>query len=193
MVAGIRKVASKQAVVDGLRELSDADLRRLERIARLRAVGLHEVEWRDLLHEAVARMLDGARQWPEDVGLVVFLRQTMRSIASEHWSRRRISPVLSEAQLQDPSEEAEGSLLDAVMDPTADPERDAVAAEALAQIEQAFKGDLEALHVLSGMAIGKSPREIQEEEHLDARRYASVQRRIRRTLARVFPDREQPQ
>ena len=193
MVAGIRKVTSKQAVVDGLRELSDADLRRLERIARLRAVGLHEVEWRDLLHEAVARMLDGARQWPEDVGLVVFLRQTMRSIASEHWSRRRISPVLSEAQLQDPSEEAEGSLLDAVMDPTADPERDAVAAEALAQIEQAFKGDLEALHVLSGMAIGKSPREIQEEEHLDARRYASVQRRIRRTLARVFPDREQPQ
>lgn len=193
MVAGIRKVASKQAVVDGLRELSDADLRRLERIARLRAVGLHEVEWQDLLHEAVARMLDGARQWPEDVGLVVFLRQTMRSIASEHWRRRRISPVLSEAQLQDPSEEAEGSLLDAVMDPTADPERDAVAAEALAQIEQAFKGDLEALHVLSGMAIGKSPREIQEEEHLDARRYASVQRRIRRTLARVFPDREQPQ
>ena len=193
MVAGIRKVASKQAVVDGLRELSDADLRRLERIARLRAVGLHEVEWQDLLHEAVVRMLDGARQWPEDVGLVVFLRQTMRSIASEHWRRRRISPVLSEVQLQDPSEEAEGSLLDAVMDPTADPERDAVAAEALAQIEQAFKGDLEALHVLSGMAIGKSPREIQEEEHLDARRYASVQRRIRRTLARVFPDREQPQ
>ena len=189
MVAGIRKVASKQDVVDGLRELSDADLRRLERIARLRAIGLHEVEWQDLLQEAVARMLEGTRQWPRDVGLVVFLRQTMRSIASEHWRRREINPVTSESQLQDRSEAAGSSLLDAVVDATADPERDAEAAETIVQIEQAFEGDMEALHVLWGMATGKSPREIQDEGKMDARRYASTQRRIRRTLARTFPDR----
>ena len=185
----IPKVASKQDVVDGLRALTDADLRRLELIARMRTIGLHEVEWQDLLHEAIVRMLDGTRQWPKDVGLVVFLRQTMRSIASDYWRRRKISPVVAESQLHNPSSEGEGTFLEAVVDLTADPERDAAAAETIAQIEQAFRGDSEALDVLWGMAIGKSPREIQDEGHMDARRYASVQRRIRRTLAKVFPDR----
>ena len=189
MVDVIRKVASKQDVVDGLHALTDADLRRLERIARIRTVGLHEVEWQDLLHEAVVRMLVGTRRWPTDVGLVVFLCQTMRSVASEYWRRRKISPVVAESQLHNPTSEFDGTLLEAVPDPTADPERDAAAAEVLAQIEQAFEGDLDALHVLSGMAIGKSPREIQDEGHMDARRYASTQRRIRRKLAKVFPNR----
>ena len=192
-VAVIRKVASKQDVVEGLRGLTDADLRRLEGIARVRAVGLHEVEWQDLLHEAVVRTLDGARQWPTDVGLVVFLRETMRSIASEHWRRRRIDPIVPDSRLRDPPEDVEATVLDSVVDSTADPERDAAAAETIAQIEKAFQGDLEALHVLWGMALGISPSEIQDEGHMDARRYASTQRRIRRTLAKVFPDRGETQ
>ena len=72
-------------MLDGLRGLTTAELRRLKGMARVRALGLHEVEWQDLLQEAVVRTLGGARQWPVDVGLVVFLRETMRSIASEHW------------------------------------------------------------------------------------------------------------
>ena len=184
-MAVIRKVASRQDVIEGLRGLTDANLRRLEGIARVRAVGLHEVEWQDLLHEAVVRTLDGARQWPTDVGLVVFLRETMRSIASDHWRRRRIDSMV----LRDPPEDADATVLESIVDPTADPERDAAAAETIARIEEAFEGDLEALHVLWGMALGKSPSEIQDEGHMDARRYASTQRRIRRTLARVFPDR----
>ena len=188
-MAVIRKVASRHDVVDGLRGLTDADLRRLERIARVRALGLHEVEWQDLLHDAVVRTLDGARQWPMDVGLVVFLRETMRSIASEHWRRRRIDSIVPDARLRDPPEDADATVLESIVDPTADPERDAAAAEMIARIEEAFEGDLEALHVLWGMALGKSPSEIKDEGHMDARRYASTQRRIRRTLARVFPDR----
>ena len=176
-------------MLDGLRGLTTAELRRLKGIARVRALGLHEVEWQDLLQEAVVRTLDGARQWPVDVGLVVFLRETMRSIASEHWRRRRVDPIMQDPPLSAPPENFEATALDSVVDPIADPERDAAAAETLAQIEQAFEGDLEALHVLRGMALGKSPSELQEEGQMDARRYASTQRRIRRTLAREFPDR----
>ena len=188
-MAVIRNVASRQDVVEGLRGLTDADLRRLEGIARMRALGLHEVEWQDLLQEAVVRTLDGARQWPMDVGLVIFLRETMRSIASEYWRRRRIDPIVPDTPLRDPSNDVEATVLDSVVDPTTDPERDAAAAETLARIEQAFEGDLEALHVLRGMALGKSPSEIQDEGQMDARRYATTQRRIRRKLAREFPDR----
>ena len=193
MVIAIRKIASKQDVVNRLRGLTNAELRRLERIARIRTIGLHEIEWQDLLHEAIVRMLDGTRQWPKDVDLVFFLRQTMRSIASDYWRRRKVNPVVSESQLRDPSEEVEGTLLEVAVDPTADPERDAEVAETITQIKQAFEGDLEALHVLSGMAIGKSPREIQDEGHMDARRYATTQKRIRRRLAKVFPDRRAKQ
>ena len=188
MVVAIRKIASKQEVVKRLHGLTNVELRKLERIARIRVIGLYEIEWQDLLHEAIVRMLDGSRQWPKDVDLVVFLRQTMRSIASDHWRRRKVNPVISESQLHEPSEEAEGTLLEVAIDPTANPEQDVVAAETIAQIRRAFEGDLEALHVLSGMAIGKSPREIQDEGNMDARRYATTQKRIRRRLAKAFPD-----
>ena len=176
-------------MVDAMRGLTVADLRRLQGIARVRALGLHEVEWQDLLHEAVVRTLDGSRQWPVDISLIVFLRETMRSIASEHWRRRRIDPIIPDPPPHDPSDEVDATVLDSVVDPTSDPERDAAAAETLARIQQAFDGDLEALHVLQGMALGKSPSEIRDEGQMDARRYASTQRRIRRTLAREFPDR----
>ena len=188
MVVAIRKIASKQEVVKRLHGLTNVELRKLERIARIRVIGLCEIEWQDLLNEAIVRMLDGSRQWPKDVDLVVFLRQTMRSIASDHWRRRKVNPVISESQLHEPSEEVEGTLLEVAIDPTANPERDVVAAETIAQIRRAFEGDLEALHVLSGMAIGKSPREIQDEGNMDARRYATTQKRIRRRLAKAFPD-----
>ena len=109
-MAVIRNVASRQDVVEGLRGLTDADLRRLEGIARMRALGLHEVEWRDLLQEAVVRTLDGARQWPMDVGLVIFLRETMRSIASEHWRRRRIDPIVPDTPLGDSPNDVEATV-----------------------------------------------------------------------------------
>ena len=189
MVAVIPRVASRQDVIDGLRALTAADLRRLERIARTRTIGLPEIEWQDLLQEAIVRTLDGTRKWPKQLSLVVFLRETMRSIASDYWRRRKITPVVAESQFPNSLPIGERTFLDTVMDPTADPERDAAASETLARIDKAFADDLEALHVLSGMALGKSPWEIQEEGNIDTRRYASIQRRIRRTLAKEFPDR----
>ena len=82
-----REVATIDEAAAALRRLSDADLRRLERIARLRAIGLNALDWRDLLNEAFVRLLNGSRRWPHKVKLVVFLRETMRSIASEYWRR----------------------------------------------------------------------------------------------------------
>lgn len=180
-------------MVEGLRGLTDADLRKLGGIARVRARGLHELEWQDLLHEAVVRTLDGTRQWPTDVDLLVFLRETMRSISSEHWRRRRIDPIVPDSRLRDPPEGADATVLESVEDLAADPARDAAASETITRIEEAFKGDLDALHVLWGMSHGKPPSEIQNEGNMNARRYASTQRRIRRTLARVFPDRGEKQ
>ena len=187
MTLARRDVAIPEESAAALRRLSDGELRRLDQLARLRVIGLHAVDRRDLLHEAIVRLLDGSRRWPRDVSLVAFLRETMRSIASDHWRRLEEPVVMSEAELGVHQETGEGAL-DNAIDPVASPERRVSAAETLARIEEAFKGDENALKVMAGMAIGKSPKEIQEEAGMNKTRYASTQRRIQRGLAREFPD-----
>ncbi len=171
-----------------LRRLSDDDLRRLQQLARLRVIGLHTVDWQDLLHEAIVRLLDGSRRWPRDVSLTVFLRETMRSIASDHWRRLESPVIVAESELGVNAVTGEGAL-DNAMDPAASPERRLSAAETLARVEEVFRSDDDALKVMAGMASGKSPQEIQEETGMNKIRYASTQRRIRRGLAREFPER----
>ena len=57
-----------------LAALSEEDLLRLRAIARLRARSLPDgMSWSDLLHEAVLRVLTGARPWPPGVPLLAFL------------------------------------------------------------------------------------------------------------------------
>src|ERR1700692_4925567 len=71
-----------------LTALSKFDLLRLKTIARIHARGLPaDVGWADLLQEAFARVLDGSRQRPKGIPLVVFLAGIMRSLKSEHWRR----------------------------------------------------------------------------------------------------------
>ena len=157
----------------------------LEKIARLRVIGLHAVEWRELLHDAIERLLDGRRQWPRNVPLVVFLRETMRSIASDHWRRLDRPVVVAESEMSADGE-ADGGLVANAVDETAQPERRASAEETIRRIEDAFEGDGQALRVLAAMASGQSPRETQQEIGIDETRYASTLRRIRRRLRREF-------
>ena len=182
-----REVATKDEIAAALRCLSDADLRRLERIARIRVIGLHAVDWQDLLNEAIVRLLEGSRRWPRDVPLIVFLRETMRSIASEYWRRLKAPVVVSESEANTDRVTGDG-IVDNTADWTTQPERRASADEVLELIEREFADDADALQVIDGMVRGNSPRAIHEEACINATRYASTQRRIRRRLARMFPD-----
>ena len=189
MTLACREIATKEESADALRQLSDAALLQLGKIARLRAIGLHAVDGQDLLNEAIVRMLDGSRRRPRDVPLVVFLGQTMRSIASDHW-RRLEKPVVIAASELGANQQTGELVMDNAADPGSSPECQASAAETLARIDEVFRDDDDALRVLAGMAIGRSPQEIQAETGMDKTRYASTQRRIRRRLAREFPERE---
>ena len=189
MTVARREAVSVVECVEALRRLSDADLRRLERIARFRAIGLDELDWQDLLNEAVARLLNGSRRWPRDVPLVVFLRETMRSIASDCWRRREDPVVVSASELPTPEGRDSEGWVEGAADHSLDPERRASAAQTLAHIEQLFRDDPDANAVIAGIVSGKSPREIQHEADMHPTRYASTQRRVRRALAREFPDR----
>ena len=113
----------------------------------------------------------------------------MRSIASDHWRRQSASKIVLEAELPGAEDGKRSGIVENAQDLTTNPEREAFAAEALASIEEVFLDDSEAMLVIVGMASGKTPNDIQEEADMNPTRYATTQRRIRRKLARAFPDR----
>ena len=176
MTTGSRDHATPQDVAIALAALTPADHVRLGQIAQLRARGLPEVDWRDLLQEACGRALDGTRRWPLDVAFFAFLAQTIRSVASEAWRRRGL--------VVRPGGEAESSA-EAVADDTPDPERQLVARDLLQRLEALFSADPAALAILTGVAEGLTPDDIQRRSSMSATAYDSARRRMRRTLART--------
>lgn len=185
-----RQAATVEECAEALRQLADGELRQLERVARIRVIGLAALDWQDLLHDAIGRMLEGRRRWPRDVSLIVFLRETMRSIASEQWRRLEMPLVVAESEVARAAGVAGDSAVDNTSDVSMEPEARTSAAETLARIEVLFEQDKDALQVMEGMASGKSPAEIQEETGMNATRYASTRRRIRRRLLREFSEGE---
>jgi DNA-directed RNA polymerase specialized sigma24 family protein len=171
---------SAAAVSRALAALSGEDLLRLQALARLRARGLpNGIGWSDLLHEALARALDGTRQWPAGVPLLVFLAGTMRSICDEIWRRRR-----REAELIVFGKNAEADCRD-VASLAADQERVLAASEALATLYRLFAGDSIVLRILSGLANGLSAADIRLANEFSPVEYDSGRRRMRRALLRV--------
>jgi len=176
-------------VAAALAALPDADLLRLKRFAELRSLRLPLLNWSDLLNEAIARALDGSRLWPADVDFMVFMLQSIRSIASEQWRRVQRIPVTREADLApaDPTS-AERASLDEVGRNELNPQREVLAERALSDVMTLFRADKQATAILEGLAEGDSPRGIQHRAGMTPIQYASAQRRIRRALARAFPD-----
>jgi len=179
--------ATVDEAADALRGLSRADMARLRQIARIRSSGMAWLDWEDLLHDAVDRVLDGSRKWPKDVPFIAFLREVMRSIASEHWRRQVHGPVRSEADLG-----AGGAEVDIAAYPNEapDPEREVLARQCLDRVFELFDSDHEATAILTGLSHGASPAEIQRSAGLTETAYATAQRRVRRALARAFPTKE---
>lgn len=174
-VAETDETGGARDVGAALAALSDADLLRLQALARLRARGLPGVAWADLLNEAVLRALDGARRWPPGVPLVAFLAWTMRSVGDQHWRRLRL-----ERRLLAP----ETAVDETRPDGPPDPERIAAAAQALARLDALFARDAVVLGILAGLAAGLSPSEIRRRNGLTETGYASARRRMRRALLR---------
>jgi DNA-directed RNA polymerase specialized sigma24 family protein len=171
---------SAAAVSRALAELSEAQLLRLGAVARLRARALPGgISWSDLLHEALVRALDGSRQWPAGVPILVFLAGVMRSICDEIWRHRRRERTLIAL--------GEAAAAESQDVPCAAPDQERVlaASEALAELYRLFAGDAVALRILSGLANGLSPADIRVTHGLSEVEYDSARRRMRRALVRV--------
>ncbi len=168
-------------IASAIHALTDADLVRLKSLARLWSLGLPGgIGWTDVLHEAVARVLDGSRPWPPDVPILAFLSGVMRSICDDHWRRVRYEQRLLVSR-DDPNHRGgSGDPIDEVPDP----ERVVVAAEVLTRVYRLFEGDPLALKVIAGMADGLPAKDICKFYDISERDYDTTRRRMRRTLLR---------
>jgi DNA-directed RNA polymerase specialized sigma24 family protein len=155
--------------------VTSIDLLRLKAIARLHARGLPpDVGWDDLLQEAFARVLTGARQPPQGVSMVAFLAGVMRSLRADHWRRA----LQSGHAVANDTHQAE------LADPAPDPERALSALQELATIDQLFAADRLALEIIGGLARGLSAEQIRSANGISKTDYDSARRRMRRLLLR---------
>ena len=166
-----------------LKVVNKLDLLRLKTIARIHARGLPaDVGWADLLQEAFARVLDGSRQRPEGIPLVVFLAGIMRSLKSEHWRRALRRAHHSETVL--PYQEPGGPEGRELSDPSPDAERLLSTFQELAAINRLFAGDRVVLLIINGLGDGLSADQIRIATRISKKDYDSARKRMRRTLLR---------
>jgi DNA-directed RNA polymerase specialized sigma24 family protein len=167
------------AVALGL--VTQLDLLRLKALARLYARGLPpDVDWEDLLQEALTRALAGVRVVPTDVPPVAFIAGVMRSLRSEH--RRRFARARRDAAADQQDGTASRDI--EMRDPSPLPERVLNARQELAQIRKLFSEDPMAMGILDGLAEGWGPEQICKHLGLTATAYDTARRRMRRTLLR---------
>jgi DNA-directed RNA polymerase specialized sigma24 family protein len=168
------------AVTLGL--VTKMDLLRLKALARLYARGLPpDVDWEDLLQEALTRVLVGTRAVPADVKPVAFIAGVMRSLRSEH--RRRFQRSRRHTGPDHPEPHAASRDVD-VRDETALPERILNARQELAQIQRLFADDPVVLGIIDGLAAGLEPEQIRSQFNLTSTAYDTARRRMRRALLR---------
>lgn len=179
---------TRKQIEEALAGLSNADLLRLKRVAQLRAHGLPQMNWEDLLQEAIARALAGSRGWPAGVPFLAFMLQTMRSIANEAWLSARRSGIALESDFEsgEVNSDAREFRLEELAADEVNPEREAMARDALRCIEVFFAEDSDATAVLKGLAQGLSPEETQVQGRMTPLRYEAAQKRIRRKLSKNF-------
>jgi RNA polymerase sigma-70 factor (ECF subfamily) len=157
---------SPAAALEAIRSLSDKDKSVLLKIAKVYArTRRTRYEYEDLLHEAIARVLEGGRKWPTTVPFMAFMCGVMRGIA---WDWR------SEAE-DAGSDEATGPA-----------EGDAIARLDAQKLVALFEDDPIAQKLIVGMMEGARGEELWESSGLTKTDYESKRKKIRRRIERLW-------
>ena len=166
------------------RLVTETDLVRLKVIAQLHARGLPpDIGWADLLQEAFTRVLEGSRRKPDGVPMVAFLAGVMRSLRDQYWRQarkwsRQMPRLLADLEVADVNENE-------LLDPAPNPERRAMAMQAIEAMTQIFSDDVQAQQIIAGLFDGRSPEETCTAYSMSKTDYDSTRRRMRRTLVRA--------
>jgi hypothetical protein len=173
-------------VAAGLSALGELDVAKLDGISRGLA-RIADMEPKDLLHEAVYRMVT-KRTCPVDVDIVGFAIQTMKSIASTAYRRRRRN--FKEGTGSIPIAANDGGL--DLADDAVSPEEQALArifhGKCLALVDATVADDEELQLLVMGLCDGLLGRQLEELLETDTKGLAAARRRLANRLRRAFPE-----
>lgn len=178
-----RDVLTLDELKSTLNNLSDAEWIRLGRASDALCWGL-TIQGQDLLNEIFCRTLEGKRNCPVGVPVVVFLIRAMESHVSAYLKKRSHDALEQAVVVDDGDPENSGMVVDLQSDMDT-PEEILLAKQTLEKIDQSFIGDEKAQMVFMGQIDGLSPQEIQEVAGLSPVEYASTLRYIRRRLDKL--------
>lgn len=170
-----RDYHSVEDFMSALHDLADGDLRRLglQGAAYAYAAGC---EGHDLVQEAIVATAGGARRWPLNVSLRIFLRMAMKSIAS---NRRRKEKKFDALDID-------------IADPTSDhadarAEEDEKMTRWEAQAFATIDDDVEAGLLFMSRLKGQSASDFRSEYGLSVKDLATISRRLSRKLNQCVP------
>lgn len=178
---------SVDEIRNAIESMTNVDWVRLEKVARVYSRN-GRMEPDDILQSALTRALEGKRRCPRSVGVVRFLCEAMRSVASGDLKAQRRKPELRlvpryceegdavEYDYPDPTPNVESTL-------TNENEEERL----LKQVLAVFDDDLIAQTIIEGDAEGIDAQELRDLTGLDEKAFASKRRLIRRRIDKAFP------
>ena len=168
-----------------IERLTSADLLRLRKAGRQYAFAAG-CEADDLLNEAVCQTIEGVRNCPREMAMLPFLIGVMRSRASAR--QQKVEPELVSADATD----AGGRFLHEPVETKPSVEELGLAQEDASArrnaLEALFADDEEATLFLWAYLDDLSKEEIMSMIGVDMKAYATIRRRVRRTIDAAFPN-----
>jgi DNA-directed RNA polymerase specialized sigma24 family protein len=186
--SSVQKVyATADEIEQAIISISEGEKAQLSKSARILSLGLREVQWTDLLQEAMKRVLQGTRKWPKQITFNFFLCRVMESLANYYWKcqyRKNDAGISSECYCWHDDDEGE-SIIEQSPSEQFDPLEIVEAKEALELIEDAFQEDELGLAVLMAKEEGYSRQQIKSDYNLADKEYDTTMKRINRRLSRI--------
>ncbi len=187
-----------RAAIEGL---SKDDLYRLELAARALLFGTEFREPGEIIHEAMVRVMGGSRRWPcQSVPFVAFVIMTMWSIADASRNSAEQARMVSVDAFavegvpwsESPWAGVMASPEEAQIELEHDAERQRSAAMDIERIGRHFESDTRVRLLIACLKDGRSAYEIRAELRWSDGEYATVRKRLRRGLAKLFRTRRTP-
>lgn len=175
---------SYQEVLNALTQMSDANWKRAEAIARPMSHRLPGMTWEDLLQEVCTQLLSGRRRFPRGPAALVVLKTAMRSVASNVRKSGRASPIDIQYRV-DTAEDPDDPRLRADAEDRRTPEMELLAREQLDGLSQWFAEDPEAELVVMAWADGLRGAEARVATGLSAKGFDAARRRAARKLLEI--------
>lgn len=186
--------------------LTNDDLYRLLKLARVFLIGTEYTDPQGLLNEALMRTLRAAngekgRRWPKDVPFMAFLVQTMRGLADDSLNSSHVrqtqdvEALATEALTADEALGLRGHAHPDFVTLAVEAEERSIlsdrAKQDAARIDAYFTGDEEVGWLIMGHKDDLKAAEIRDLSGMSQTQYETARRRFRRGLEKLFPGRSQ--